>query len=439
MAGLFAQLTPSPAASRPTPTPSFALRRRYLAAPGVGSVRRYRDQARFPAEWRSHLPRGPEVHLPTRLFAVGLVLFLTFGGSGALLDRYRTQIAQADAALATVDGSLQAFLADPAVATDALTAAEAALTQARGAGADAAVLQRQALAVDAARDQAWGNLRLESLTRIGALPTHLSADAHVQLVRTGREIWLIGGGLYGVDQAENRLVQVLGPGSVVPGGAVHALRSGVSDGGHLIVFDDTALYARDETGRWQRHFLSLEASALGAGAPLASYLGSLYGLGPAGELLKVPADGLSEPPAVWVSAADYPDLLAGIDLVIDGRVHVLVSDGRVLTFYRGGLQSILAPDITPALVSPQRLIGGPDTNFLYLHDPGAEIGLTTGRIVRLDGAGNAVQILPPLPSGRHEVAGALVLSSARDLVIDEEAGLVYLLTDTELWRAALPH
>jgi hypothetical protein len=414
------------------------MRRYYLTAPGVGSVRRYRGQPSLPAEWRSHLPRGPEVHLPTRLFTAGIVLFLTFGGSGALLDRYRDQIAQADAALATVDGSLQAIVTDPATATENLAAAEAALAQARGAGADVATVQRQALAVEAARDLAWGNIRLRDLTRLGSLPADLTG-APVQLARTGHDVWLISDGLYGFDAAQNRLVEVLAPGAVVPGGEVHALRAGVSDGGHLIVLDDAALYARDATGRWQRHFLPPEAGSVASGStPLATYQGSLYALGPSGELLKFPADHLSQAPEVWVSAADYPELLASADLVIDSRIHVLLGDGRILRFYRGALEATLTPDVTPELVSPRQLAGGADTNFLYLHDPATEIGPTTGRIVRLDAAGNAVQILPPLPDGSSPGDGAHVLSSARDLLVDEEAGIIYLLTETELWRAALP-
>lgn len=437
VAGLLEHLPSRPERTPPAPPIGFGARRGYFAAPGVGSVRRYRDQPSLPAEWRSHLPRGPEVHLPSRVFTVGLVLFLAFGGSGALLDRYRTQIAQADAALATVDGSLQAITGDPAAASAALAAAEVALAQARDAGADASTMQRQTLAVEAARDLAWGNLRLQDLTLLGSLPPALS-NSPVQLARTGHDIWLVSGGLYGLDQSQHRLVQVLGPGDAVPSGEVHGLAGAASDGGHLVLVDDTALYARDDTGRWQRHFISPAASEVALGTmPLATYQHSFYALGPTGDVLKFPADGLTDAPEVWVSAADYPELVSSTDLVIDGQIHVLLRDGRVATFLRGTLTSTQTPDVTPSLAQPRQLLGGPDTNFLYIHDPAAQIGPTTGRLVRLDSSGAAVQILPPLPTG-NAASGAHVLSTARDLVIDEAAGLVYLLTETEVWRAAIP-
>lgn len=436
LSNLMARFRSRPAAFRPAGPYSFGARRRFLMAPGVGSVRRYSDHATFPVEWRSNLPRGPELHVPTRVFTVGLVLFLAFGGSGALLDRYRTQVAQADAALATIDGSLHAIIANPAVAAEALATADAALAEARQAGADNSAIQRQALAVESARDLAWGNIRLTDLTRLGALPRDLTGS-HVRLARTGHEIWLVGGGLYGLDQAENRLVQILAPGAPVQGGEVKLLHTGVSDGEQLIVVDDTALYDRDETGRWQRHFRSPAADDFALGSmPLAAYQRSLYALGPGGELLKFAADQLADQPEVWVSAADYPELLASADLAIDGQIHVLLSDGRILTFLRGKLKSIQTPAVTPELVSPRRLIGGADTNFLYLLETEAAIGPTTGRIVRLDASGNAVQILPPLPA--IDATGAQPLSQARDLVIDEAAGLIYFITDTDLWRATLP-
>jgi hypothetical protein len=377
--------------------------------------------------------------VPSRFLTVGLILFLAFGGSGALLDRYRTQVAQADAALATVDGSLQAIITNPADAADSLAAAESALRQARAAGADATTLHRQTLAVEAARDQAWGNVRLEDMTLLGALPQSVSGS-RARLERTGRDIWLVDGSLYGLDQVNHRLVQVLEPGAAVQGGEINSLRAGVSDGEQLMLLDEAAVITRDATGRWERHFLSSASddTALGA-SPLAAYQRSLYALAPDGELLKFAANDLSAQPNVWVSAATYPELLASTDLAIDGEIHVLLNDGRVLTFLRGNLIGTRNPTLAVPWANPNRLVGGLDTNFLYVLDPSAEIGPTTGRIVRLDSAGTPIQILPPLSAGSGPAAAqSHILSQARDFVVDEEAGLIYFTTETELWRAALP-
>ncbi len=439
LGGLIGRFRPQPAPSLPSGAYNFGPRGRFMTAPGVRSVRRYRDRSTFPAEWRANLPRGPELHVPSRFFTVGLILFLAFGGSGALLDRYRTQVAQADAALATVDGSLQAIIANPAEAGDSLAAAEAALRQARAAGADATTLHRQTIAVESARDQAWGNVRLQDLTLLGALPPAVSGS-NARLERTGHDIWLINGALYGLDQANNRLVRVLEPGAAVQGGEINSLQAGVSDGEQLLLLDEAAVISRDSTGRWERHFLasaSDEAAMLGA-HPLATYQGSLYALAADGELLKFAANNLSDQPSVWVSAATYPELLTSSDLAIDGEIHVLLKDGRVLTFFRGNLRGTRHASLAVPWANPTRIVGGLDTNFLYVLDPAAVIGPTTGRIVRLDSTGSPVQILPPFGGTGAAANQSHVLSQARDFVVDEEAGLIYFITDTELWRAALP-
>src|SRR5918995_849378 len=81
-------------------------RRTALAAPGALSVRRYRESPGLPAEWRANLPRGPGIHVPVRLLAVSLFLFIAVGGTGFAVDQQREREARAGAALVAADTAL---------------------------------------------------------------------------------------------------------------------------------------------------------------------------------------------------------------------------------------------------------------------------------------------------------------------------------------------
>ncbi len=130
---------------------------------------------------------------------------------------------------------------------------------------------------------------------------------------------------------------------------------------------------------------------------------------------------------------------AAVQLAIEGRAHLLLGDGRIQTLFRGLLEATLVPAVSPPVTGAVALAGGPDTTALYLLDPGAEIGTTAGRVVRLSPGGAARQLLPPGPlAGEPNDPAAHVLARAHDLVVDEATGVVYLITDDELWRGVLP-
>ena len=407
------------------------------AAFGARVMRRYREQPSLPLEWRANLPRGLGMRLPVRLVGLSLAALIAFGSSGALFDHYRTRTARADAALAAIDGSLRSIAADPSSAPAALAAAEEALAAARAAGADDAALQRHVALVEAARDLVPGTYRLRNVARLGALPVTLVGQP-VTLARAGGDVWLISDALYSIDDTSGQLVEVLAPGDTVRGGDVGALASGAADDGMLTLLDPQAAFSRDVSGRWVRSYLAPE-SVPHAGTPLSTFQGSLYTLDPEQGLLKYAATDLTAAPTLWADVESFPDLLSGQDLAIDGQIHVLLQDGRVLTFLRHQLIEIRAPAVAPPVTAPSQLIGGTDLNALYIVEPAARVGPTSGRIIRLAADGSATQLLPPVPE--PALAGAdpaAALGSARDVAIDEANGLVYFVTDTDVWRAELP-
>ena len=437
---LFAALTRTGAPQRRSPSPTAGWQRVPIT-PGAASVNRYTDRTPPPPEWRTNLPRGPEVHVPNRLMTVVLLVFLTFGGSGLALERRHERVTRLDAALSDVDGQLRVAAAAPPDAPAALVRADSALAQADAAGAPVEILTTRRYAIDQAFDRALGVGRLSAVTRLGALPREL-ASRPVQLVRAGREVYLVGGGLYRIAPEERRLVRLLAPGADVDGTPVGELRVAAADGDGLIVTDGAALYARDDDSTWTRR--PLGGTPMGSAMmPAAAFEGNFYVLDEDGSVIKyadgAPSGGDPVAPTTWTDAAAAPELADARDLVVDGRVRVLLADGRVLSFAGGTLETTVAPAVSPPLRSPICLDGGQDAAFLYLADAGAAIGSTAGRIVRLDADGDAWQILPPSPAGGvASVEAAHALARARDLVVDEAAGVVYFVTDRDLWRATLP-
>ncbi len=437
---IVATVTRQPAPRPPRSSRGMA-RSRGLVAPGAASVQRYTPRSSsVPAEWRANLPRGPKVHVPTRLMTVVLLGFLVFGGSGLAFERHQDRLARLDAALSVVDGQLRTASTDSARAPDALLRAQTALSEAGAAGATGELILARQYAIDVTLSKHLGAGRLTDPVWLGNLPAAF-ADRPVQLVRAGQEILVICGGLYQLDAAGQHLVQLLVPGEIIDGEPAGELRAAAGDAGGIFVSDGVALYSRDPQGRWQRRPLGLDAGQTAWPAmPAATFQGSFYGLTAEGRLVKFAADALDAPPISWVDPTDYPELATARDLVIDGRVHLLLADGRVLTFLRGTLEATLTPNISPPMTAPVAFDGGSDTSFLYVVDAGTAVGSTTGRIVRLADDGSAWQILPPIPTASDATSGALatILANARDLVVDEAAGHVYIVTDRSLWRATLP-
>jgi hypothetical protein len=419
--------------------PVHASRERALAAPGALSVSRYRESSGLPPEWRANLPRGPGMQIPARLLAVSLVLFLTLGGTGIAAVRQRESEERAEAALVAADAALRSAQEDTGVAMTSVAEAERAVAAARDAGAAGAALAQREQDLARVRDDIWKVRRLGDVVRLGALPSDALGPARLALA--GQRLVVAADDLYEVDLEGATLVALLSRGDRVGDADVGALRHVSVDDSHLIASDGAATYARDKRGAWQRQPLAVaEVGGLRPDTPLIAWGDAAYGLSWDGNIVRFePAAG--EPVAnVWAAAEDVPDLELTRDLAIDGRIHVLLEDGRTLTFSRGALVGTLSPFIAPALDAPSFLASAPFANAFYIVDRNGAIGQNTGRIVRVDTAGEAVQYLTPEPIAGDpaSLAAATALAAADDLVVDEVAGTVYWVSAGELWRASLP-
>ena len=415
-------------------------RRMALAAPGAMSVRRYRESPGLPAEWRANLPRGPGIHVPVRLLAVSLFLFIAVGGTGFALDLQREREVRAGAALVAADTALMHARDNPGTAMTSIAEAEVAVSAARDAGATGDDFVRREQELARMRDDVWGILRLDDVVRVGALPAE-AREGSVHLALAGKTLYLAAGNLYELDAEHGRLVTLLADGDAASGGSADDIRHVSIDGGHVVASDGAATYVRDEQGHWQRRPLAVaEVDGLRPDAPVITWGDAAYGLSRDGDLIRFDQSSSNSRVDVWAAVDDAPDLVNARDFAIDGRIHVLIDDGRTLTFSRGALVGTVSPFVVPSLVDVAFLADAPFANDFYILDHNGTISENAGRIVRVDPSGEARQYLTPapLPGDLVSHVAAVTLASAEDLAIDELNGIAYWVSDGEIWRATLP-
>jgi hypothetical protein len=418
---------------RPAPAIDDAARRRIQAAPGSQSVRRYRDSSGIPAELRANLPRGPVVHVPARVLAISVALLMAAGGAGATVNYQHERDARARAALTEVDRSLQDAAANPLVATSMVTRAEQALDEARASGTDPALVSQYARALSGVRDNAWNMRRLQDVQMLGSVPAP-AGDVPARLALSGDTLYVATGNLYELQPDEKRLVLLLEQGAEVGGTRVGKLRSVSIDGGAVIASDGAATYVRDNQGVWQRRPLAIDkVGEMSETLPIVTWGDAAYGLSWEGDIVRFFETSAGAQSEKWATSELNPDLLQVTDFVIDGKIHLLLQDGRILTFSRGQLENTAAPFVTPRLTTPRSLAEAPLAPHQYLVDGDAVIGSNQGRFIRVDQAGNATQYLTP-----EEGAFGDALANVDEVAIDELSGTVFWIADDVVWQARLP-
>jgi len=375
-----------------------------------------------------------------RLLAVSLFLFIAVGGTGFALDQQREHEARASAALDVADTALIRAQENPGTAMTSIAEAEVAVSAARDAGATGDDLVRREQELARMRDDVWGILRLGDVVRVGALPAEASEGA-VHLALAGERLYLAAGSLYELDPEQGRLITLLAHGDDVSGESASDIRHVSIDGGHVVASDGAATYVRDESGRWQRRPLAVaQVDGLRPDAPVIAWGDAAYGLSRDGDLVRFDQSSGSSRADVWADVEDVPDLVNARDFAIDGRIHVLMEDGRTLTFSRGALVATVSPFVVPALADVAFLADAPFANDFYIVDRNGAIGENVGRIVRVDASGETRQYLTPAPLPGDLVghAAAVSLAHAEDLAIDELTGTVYWVSEGEIWRATMP-
>jgi hypothetical protein len=389
---------------------------------------------------RSHMPRGPRVHIPTKLLSVIAALLVLLASIGFLYNRREARTEAAASAINAVDVQLASasYETNPITIAAELSLAEQALAKAEKNGASAKTLASRQSALISVRDRAMGIVRLTQVTRVGTVPADLVVKKP-RMVRQGNDVYLVGGGLYQLDPAAKTLNLMLRPNKKVSGGRVGDLLGASVDRNNIMTLTDgTAIFRTGTTGKWKR----LKIGTLGDNTPwdaaiCGSFDDSFYILNKdKGQILKFDSEHLTAVPDPWTESTAAVELEHARDMVVDSSIYVMLDDGRLLSFYRGALDSSFASDVPPGLSDPSALDGGSDSNFLYLADSGDG----SGRISRLDHHGQlSKQYLLPGPDQDGYVPGAqLAFGQIDDLVVNESTGQIIILSGDQIWSATIP-
>ncbi|MBC7225396.1 MAG: hypothetical protein H5T59_14165, partial [Anaerolineae bacterium] len=140
------------------------------------------------------------------------------------------------------------------------------------------------------------------------------------------------------------------------------------------------------------------------------------------------AEGYTSPPEKYFVAEEGEDLQGVVDLAIDGFVYLLYADGRIAKYEMGQPTPFVAQPPPDGWKGVTALFTGPDTGtssvvrHLYVADADGR------RVVRLSKEGEFIcQYVAP-----DEDAEAL--ADLRGLFVDEEQGLMFLVSGRTLYR-----
>jgi hypothetical protein len=272
-------------------------------------------------------------------------------------------------------------------------------------------------------------MHLGRARRLAELPD--AAERGDRLLLDGEDVLVAVNGLY--RYANDELAAVVEPGQTLDGARLGTLRGAARNGDGVLLVDGRALYLGDPGSDWFARPLPPPAANASAwpAAPCGAFDGNFYLLDTGtGRILKFAADSPGAAPRDWAAGANEDELRLGRDMLVDGRIHVLLADGRVLTFFQGALERIYAipPDLP--ISDPVALAAGADGRFFYVLDRGDGSG--DGRLYRIDRSSGAVRELA-LDSND----GPGLLAHGLAVAVDEAGGVLYLLTEEALWRGEL--
>jgi hypothetical protein len=436
--GLFQQVAirgrrPAP---RPNPSPSMGRRQ-----PGL-SYRRQRN----PFPWMPFL------------LLVALVALLIVYGRSLAIDNARQQSIDE---LGLVEQALSAVqsASDEEQARQLLPAAEEALARVRASGAVTGTVEGQQRYDTAARDfnqlQA-ALLKLTYFTDLTELGSHPQAAAAATFSTiavppppSGITNTVGFSSIYALDSNAGVLYRMPRDGGTFEPflSPTDTIATGISVGQVRSMawrIDNIVAVAQVENGPYIYYFRSNDrwnfsnlggseewGNTLGKQFRLTTYLGNLYFWGVApGQILRYRAGAQSDLYEPWISDSGRK-LDAGIEIAVDGRIYILMPDGRIFVFFGGALErEITPPQVIPALIAPTAMFvtGTPETGAIFLLDTLNE------RVLQVDKAtGEVLQQVRTPPGGpRLDQLSAFYIDDSSPRLV------VYLVNGGTVYRALLP-
>jgi hypothetical protein len=398
---------------------------------GLPRLERHEDRIRLPdfTPVRRQLPRLPASRL-TGLIALGLIGALTTTLVVSVQNGRVSERKQEFAHLyqsAVAERQLAEQATDPTIARAYLATASQRLERAASLGLQPELLAQERAAIERTLDRLLHVERLSATTVqvLGAVPSAPAGIAPRLFFGNG-QLYLLTDALYRLDAGGTRLVRLIGPGDTVDGRTVGTLVGAAWADGAPIAFDGNAAYLFDPAAaRWSAQPVGTFGAPYQNVTAVGSFAGNLYLLVPqSGQILRFLNGAYANLPQDWTGGLADKELRQATDFEIDGRIHVLLADGRILTFYRGALETTVTPAVEPPVTDAVALAMQPDRPYRY-------VGTRSGRILRLKADGTLVQ---QFISG----AGVPSLDGLLDLAVDDVQGLAYVLTERGLFLVRLP-
>lgn len=418
----------------PSPTSQFGV-------PGAHGVSRFRGQAMYMGEtsWRNRLPRLPIIGANWIWPLLLMLVLAAILGASLVRERLLDDEVNQDAFVAAIDEEIletRDLESDKEIVAQ-LGAAQRAVDDARAAGIPEDVLRPREQAITEQLDGATDVIRMSDLQRIGTLPEEFDQTS-VRGVNTPAGIFFVAGNLYQWqpgDQGDPRNIQTI----LKQGDAI-----GTATVGNLwgLAFDAKGLYVTDgahvfmlatDSGEWRAVQLGRINNQPWRPGAMAAFDGSIYLLQP--EYLQIYRFGVedatdSAAPRDWL-VSDREDLADARDIAIDGKVYVLLADGRVLVLFRGEQDSSLEPQYVETGAASS-IVNGAATGYTYI----AMTDGDNGRIVAFDQAGGAAyQVRLPIGFSTSDVSVRAPFDGLQDVVVDESTGTFFIINGDAIWTA----
>lgn len=401
--------------------------------PALDSLNRYRSMSgdSFSRSARTRLPRGR----PSAWVIVAVLLALLMVGSGfAYLHTNRPQgVELPDPEIAQHTSVLTAALAsgDSAAIEAVLPAAERAL--AIGQRSELPVEQLALLETEImhAHDQLDGVLRLRDVTLVGRLPESL-LEHDPTLAESAGVLFLLDPTSFQVDLGTMTLLEM--PFSPTSPIRSFSAQTSADDVGGIVASDGSRLVLLGFDGSATEIGVTTWPKGIDPTSGLLSgFQNRLYLLDQQSGEIYV-ADGQDNVANRWLADTESPLQTDALGMEINGAIHVVYSDGRLVSMSSGEVYDRQDLGRTSSEFEVLAVDSGEETGDLYL----ATLADGTTALLVFDLTdGISSQILLP-PTSLDGVPVDELFERASSMVVSEPRGQIYWIADGALWSAVLP-
>jgi len=146
------------------------------------------------------------------------------------------------------------------------------------------------------------------------------------------------------------------------------------------------------------------------------------------------ADGQDNEAYRWLSDSEAPLQTGAIGMEINGAIHVIYPDGRIVSMSAGEVYNRTELGSTSEQFEVLALDSGDESGNLYL----ATLADENGSLEIIDtGDGSVSQVLLP-PDSVGGMTVAQIFEDVSSLIVSEARGEIYWIADGAIWSAVLP-